>query len=113
MTQPDSTKIVSNNIRDLLEARKWSNRDLARRSRVSDRMIGKILNEESAPTTETVDKIASAFGVPGWQLLTPNCVKTFARKTNLLDVHEAYIHADDDGRRVMEAAADYITKHKS
>lgn len=107
-----SSATVVTNIQELKRARGWSNRDLARQSKVSDRMIGKILNNESEPTTATLDKIAKAFGIESWQLLVPGIRAELFGDDHFGRVFHAYIETDDEGRRVMESQAEYIARTK-
>lgn len=104
-----SKKVLADNIRALRDARKWSNRHLSKLSGVSDRMIGKILDADgSKPTTETIDKLANAFGVEAWQLMIPNANIDKLLNKQFSRVVDAYSHATKKGRRILETQADYI-----
>ena len=51
---------------------------LGKKSGVAQATIGRILNEESAASIETVDDLARAYGLEGWQLLVPGMDPTNA-----------------------------------
>lgn len=108
--QPPSNVTVIENISALKLMHGWSNRTLAKKSGVSDRMIGKILNGESEPTTTTIDKIANAFEIESWHLMIPNFRPELFSKNRFQRVLHAYTDTDNDGRKVMETQADYIAK---
>lgn len=87
------------------EAGNMSNRELSRRSGVSDRAIGKTLNKESAPAVDNVEKIAKAFGLESWQLMLPNLRADMKRSGHLDQLIADYMDSDDEGRRWIERAA--------
>lgn len=45
---------------------------VAKRAKVDQRAIGRILNRENEPTTEKLAKLAKAFDLEPWQLLVPD-----------------------------------------
>ncbi|OOY33781.1 hypothetical protein BOV88_13430 [Solemya velum gill symbiont] len=49
----------------------WSNRDISRHGGPSDRMVGMILNRESEPGIDVIERIGIAFKLPPYLLLTP------------------------------------------
>lgn len=112
MRSDQSNEVLIVNILALMKAKGWSARELAKYSKVSDRMIGKILKSVSNPTTETLDKLACAFGIDAWQLLVPGITELLTKESHLGDVIHTYVDTDDDGRRVMESTAAYVTKRK-
>lgn len=73
MSSPLSTKeILSSNLRALIDLHEWSERALAEKSKVAQKTINKILNQQSSPTAEITEKLAKAFGLNGWQLMFPD-----------------------------------------
>ena len=112
METTSSASTVITNITNLKRQMKLSNRDLARLSGLSDRMIGKILNGESEPTTNSLDKIATALRIRSWQLMLPDLDPSAIHGEKLDNLCHAYLLADNAGRRVMESTADYLTTHK-
>jgi transcriptional regulator with XRE-family HTH domain len=75
MTAPGAvSKTLAQNIRALMIARPIlsSQAALARAASVDQRTVGRILNCEHAPTVLQVEKIAKAFGLAPWQLLSPH-----------------------------------------
>lgn len=108
-----SSAVLIANLRALMAARGWkSNRELAKASKVSDRMIGKVLNGESVPTTDTMDKLGAAFGVAAWQLMIPGVADLLGRDSRMEELFDAYLRADNEGRRVMENTADYVARRQ-
>lgn len=73
---PNVTLMLAARVRDLMERRGWSQDETARRAQVSRRSVGYLVNYRDRgdrhPTLETVEAIASAFGMPVWRLLMPD-----------------------------------------
>lgn len=104
----NSIDIFISNMELLLEARQLSNRELAKKSGVSDRLIGMYRNRESAPSIEKAEKIARALGFQLWQMQIPNFQIPLSKDNGFNDVLYAYSGADDDGRKMIEQTARYI-----
>jgi transcriptional regulator with XRE-family HTH domain len=79
---------------------RMTSRELEERSGVSHRQIRNILNGASAPTTETVDALAKAFGLQGWHLLLPNLPDDLANGHALAQLVDGFINSDVDGREL-------------
>jgi transcriptional regulator with XRE-family HTH domain len=70
------------NLRRLMDQRGWNQVELARRSGVSQTMIGKVLRGESVPTVDTVEALANAFKLEALEFMrepgtAPDLVKRF------------------------------------
>jgi transcriptional regulator with XRE-family HTH domain len=100
------------NVKTLLAKNKWSNRELSKKSGVSDRLIGMYLNNESEPSMGKAEKIANAFGFQLWQMQMPDFSPDIRTKGGLERICYAYIKSDKEGRQVMESTAEFIVKHK-
>lgn len=46
---------------------------LAEKCGISEAIVNDLLHRGCAPTANALDRIASAFGVPTWTLLHPDC----------------------------------------
>lgn len=62
-------EILINNIKTLRKNRSWSQLRLSVESYVSPGMIGEIETGKKYPSLETLDKIASAFGIQTYKLI--------------------------------------------
>lgn len=109
--QTPSHLVLIENIIRLKKQRGWSNRTLAHKAGLSDRMIGKILNSESEPTTASIDKIAGALGVESWMLMVPGLYLNVISGNNFKRIWYAYTSANNEGRELLEAQADYLVKN--
>ena len=115
MASPLNTKeILSSNLRALIDLHEWSERALAEKSKVAQKTINKILNQESSPTVETTEKLAKAFGLNGWQLMVPNLPTDLLESQSLQVLLENYVSASGAGReyinRVAAKEAEYRRK---
>lgn len=87
-----------------------SNRQIERACGVPDRMIERILNGDSNPTIDIIDKLAAAFRMTGWQLLVDGAARG-TMNHRAVAVIQNYMAADEDGRdyiaRVAEKESGY------
>ena len=60
---------VRSNLRRLMDQNGWNQVELARRSKVSQTYIGKLLRGESVPTVDKVEDLAEAFGISALDLM--------------------------------------------
>lgn len=68
-----SAWVVSANLKKLMDVTPElnSNPKLGKKTGLGASAVSRLLNGHNA-TLETVDRVAEAFGLPGWQLLIPN-----------------------------------------
>lgn len=103
--------VLARNLRHLMRSRKWNQAELSKRSKVSQRTISNILTNEKVPTLDTVDKIASAFGLNLWHLIMPKLIEDLESDTSIRLVYEQFFQANDQGKHfilsVAEREADY------
>jgi transcriptional regulator with XRE-family HTH domain len=66
---PESTRILSENIADLMKAAGLTQDRLGKRSSLSQATIGRILRSESSTTIDSLFALAEAFKLQPWQLL--------------------------------------------
>lgn len=89
-----------------------SNRQLAVKSGVSDRLIGMYKNRDSVPSMDKAEKIAKALGFELWQLQMPDFDPAKIDRNGLSKIYRAYLLSDKAGRSVMETQAEYVISHK-
>ena len=109
---PSSVDTFIANLEVVLSALGWSNRKLAQKSGVSDRVIGMYRNKESVPSLDKAERLAKALGYELWQLQIPGFRPDIVKGGGFDRLYHAYLDTDDDGRKVMETTADYVTTHK-
>lgn len=98
-------QILARNLRALMDARDWNQSELDRRSGVSQRHISDILNLKTDATAGVIDKLAKAFGRPGYELLIEGLDAEIygADASNLDSIVSAYVR-DPSIRRLLDAA---------
>ncbi len=107
---------VATNIALLMKINQISQKELERRSGVSQATISNLLNPSFnprySPTTNVLEKIASAFDIKLWQLLIPNIPPDLLASRTIEKVLENFVAADDQGRdaisRIAEAELRYV-----
>lgn len=115
MAAQESTRdILSRNLRSLMDDNRWSEHDVARKSGVAQKTVNKILNRQTLPRTDTVDRLAKAFGLASWQLTLPVDPEELSDTGSFKVLLSHYLKASPDGRqhinRVAEREADYSRK---
>ncbi len=108
-----TVEVFRENLRNLINEKGWSNRGLERKSGVSDRMIGKVLNGESKPSVEIAEKLAKPFGLTGWQMLLPTLVNDPASNAKLSQLVDSYTKANKEGKDLILTLADNQAKYSS
>lgn len=72
---PDAMEILRDNLTRLMAARDWSQRAMAKKSGVSQSMIGYVLRyrdpQDKRPGVEKIELLAKTFGLQAWQMLCP------------------------------------------
>lgn len=97
--RPLTRTVVARNLRALMRlSGGLKSCDLDARSGVSQRQITNILNGSSAPTTETVEALAAAFGLQGWHLLLHDLPEDLVTSQALGHLVAGFIRSDADGR---------------
>lgn len=89
---------------------RWSQRELAKRAKISQRAIGYLLNykdeQDRHPTTQTIEAVAAAFGIPVWQLMIPDIPYDLLVSRRFEKLIENYVEASPDGRASVERVAE-------
>lgn len=109
--RPQVRAILSANLRALKERRDWTQTELANKAKISQRYVSSVLNQEQAPTTEIVDALASAFGLPGWVLLIPDIPIELLDSPDIPLLLQHYLGAGPDGRGLLDKLAEREFHH--
>lgn len=67
----NSTEILADNVRRLMDSRGWKQTALADRAGISQKAVSNILSAKSNVTLDTLDRLAAVFGVSGHWLCIP------------------------------------------
>lgn len=108
--RPLPRETLAKNLRWLLDKHGWSERSLAKRSKVAQKTVNNILNEVSSPTLDKLEAIAAAFGLTSWQLIMPSLPKELLDSPCIPRILERYASLDDDGREYIDRTLDRETK---
>lgn len=109
--RPPTRFTLSKNLAWLLERRNWSQRDLAKRSGVSQRQISNILSNAVACSIETAEALAGAFGLTAWLLLNSDLPTSLLESAALRKLVHDWIAAKDIDRDYLNRAADQAAKY--
>ena len=79
--------VLSENIKYLMQLRKWDQKSLAKKANISQKTISNTLNKNYATNLDTLEKISDAFKITSWQLLVKNLdenmIQTLELKKNI------------------------------
>jgi transcriptional regulator with XRE-family HTH domain len=111
MDERTATKtVLARNLRYLMGDRGWDQVDLAKKSGVSQKTVSNILGEIKVPTLDTVDKLASAFGLNLWHLILPTLVEDLKSPTSIRELYAAFSTSNDQGRQFILSVAEREAK---
>ena len=111
-TKPNTVDTLVVNLRALMKTMKLNKQELAKKSGVSERMIGYILAKERKPTVEITEMLAKPFGLTGWQLILPGLPVNLVNVGKLMKLCENYSHASTTGREYIDRVAEQEAKYK-
>jgi transcriptional regulator with XRE-family HTH domain len=85
--------------------------DVGKRCGVAQRTVVNILNGTSSPSMDTVDKIASGFGLNLWHLIMPDLAEDMSSGGSISKLYEAYQASDIEGRDLIIKMAEREATH--
>lgn len=103
--KPSTQETLVRNLKMLMDMCGMENKDLEKKSGVTARMIRYILAMERCPSIEVADKLASAFGLTGWQLIMPQLMGDIKHLRHIESLIDNWNKADPDGKAFIEDAA--------
>lgn len=109
--RPAVRAVLAANLRALKDRRDWTQTEVANKAHISQRYVSSVLNQEQAPTTEIVDALASAFGLPGWLMLVPDLPVELLDSQDLPLIIKHYLGAGPDGRALLDKLAEREFHH--
>jgi len=65
-------QVLAANVSALKARRDWTQQQIAARGGISQTHVGNVLRAAVNPTTEILEGLSRAFGIPEWMLLVPN-----------------------------------------
>jgi len=72
-SMPPVADIIAENIASLMAAHQiGTDGQLAKLAKVDQKSIWRIRRKEQSPSADTLDKLASAFGLQAWQMIFPD-----------------------------------------
>lgn len=104
--RPHTSETLARNLNFLMDKHGYSEKEMERSSKVSGKTINNMRNAKHKATIENTDKVASVFGLHGWQLIIPGLPEHLVESKALSAVVENYAAADDEGRAAIEHVAE-------
>jgi len=113
-----TNEVIAENVRRLMESQRLKQTDLAKKTDVSQRTISNILNpsDERSTTTESLEKIATYFGLQAFHLMIENLPIDKQTARTIDRMISCYISTTDEGKeafkRVTELESRYVVNVK-
>lgn len=102
---------VASNLRALMDRRDWSQTDLAKKAKVSQRHISNMLSRKTGASFETLHAVASAFGISGWMLMLEHMPVELLDSQKLPSLVASYCDSGPDGQALVERLAEREAVH--
>ena len=104
--RPHTSETLARNLNFLMDKYGYSEKEMERRSKVSAKTINNMRNAKHTATIENTEKVASVFGLSGWQLIVPGMPESLIDSKGLSNTVSNYAAADDEGRAAIERMAE-------
>lgn len=104
-----STRLFSRAVQGLMRRHEYSGAQLAKLAQVSQKTISNVVRDNStiSPTLDTVDRIAAAFKLASWQLISPDFnPRQHQALHDANRLFHTYLRADDQGRQLIMRVAE-------
>lgn len=90
--------VLAANLIALMDRRGWTQKQLEAKSGISQRHISSLRRETADCTTEILDALGAAFGLPGWLLLVPGLTVEVLDSPELPLLIERYVRGASAAR---------------
>lgn len=97
---------LARNVRYLMDKSGMTETELERASGVSQKTINNVLWQRTSVTLDNVDKLASVWGLSGWQLIIPNLPDELIGDGSIAKIFRNYITSSTEGRKHIEMVAE-------
>jgi transcriptional regulator with XRE-family HTH domain len=103
---------LSKNLRYLLAREGWSEAELARRSKVSQKSINNAVNGVYKTKIDTAERMAEPFKLTGWDLIRPTLIQELESRGSSDKLLEAYFSANEEGQQLILSIAEREAKYR-
>jgi transcriptional regulator with XRE-family HTH domain len=104
--RPKTTETLARNLNFLMDKYSYSEREVSKRSGVAPKTVNNMRNARTTSTIENVDKVASVFGLSGWQMIVPDLPSDLVESRQLKSTLSNYMSADTEGRQAIDRLAE-------
>jgi transcriptional regulator with XRE-family HTH domain len=111
-TPKQTERFIAANLRLLMKLAKHSERDLEKISGVSQKTINNILHARGEAKIPTVEKLANAYGLRGWQLMMKTLGKEASNPGSTIGaLLDAFLSANEEGQKIILGIAEREAKY--
>ena len=103
--------VLARNLSYLMKKNEVSERTLEKLSGVSQKQINNIRNEVHTPSLDTIEKIATVFGIAGWHMIMPELPESLLESPAIENLVKSYTKASEEGREVILKLAEREGKY--
>lgn len=102
MATPKKTlQDLAKNTKYLRARNKWSQAELAKKSRISQKAISDIENAVYDAKHDTADAIGRAFGLTGWHMLNPNLARDTESGGTIAKMIEGFSQLNEESQQLI------------
>src|SRR3546814_17316263 len=95
---------LSANLRMLMQRAKWSERDLAQKSGVSQKTINNMLNERTQPGLDNVQMVAEAFNLNLMHLISETLEQDMNGGGTIAELTKHFVDSTPAGKEIGRAS---------
>ena len=97
--------VLAENVKRMMDARKWSQSELGRQSGLGQSTISSILIEKVDTSIDKVEMLAKAFKLPTYALMIPDLDEAMFKHNGLGDIIDVYPKLPEEGRAELSRTA--------
>lgn len=101
-------EILREYLRRAIELNDWSEAELARHTKVSQKAVNNFMNRVSDPRLQTCEKLARGLGVELWQVLAGG--PALKNGNDVARLLSSYLNSSEEGRSVILHTAEREAK---
>lgn len=113
MARPRTETTLSRNLKYLLRVKGWSEAELARLAKVSQKTVNNAVNGVYRTKVESCEAMAKPFGLTGWLLIHPNLIGSPDGGGTLTRLIDAYLTSPAEGQKLILGIAEREAQYRA
>ena|SRR5579859_3727558 len=97
---------IAKNLDFLMRKFERNELDVAKAAKMSQKTVNNLLHNRHPAKVDTVERIAKAFSLEGWQLLLPELPETIDQLESTKRLMENYLESSSEGQKIIAQIAE-------